>query len=57
MAKCALMECNMPDNWPTLGQILESNSTIPSVRRQAKILIKECGFKLTDKICEECFYK
>jgi hypothetical protein len=49
------MDCDLPDDWPTLAQVAVDEQADPSIRRQAMRLIKQFGFKESDKLCEEVF--
>lgn len=56
MAKeCALMGCELPDGWKTIGE-QSKNHEDEKVKDQCKLLM-EHGFKPTDMFCDECFWK
>jgi hypothetical protein len=59
MKRCALMDCELPDDAISLGKIIEmqTNEKTKKMKRQAYILIKECGFSESDCFCGDCFYK
>jgi len=55
---CALMGCEIDGNKiESLGEILYAEDEAIEVIHQAQFHIKYGGFKETDKICEDCFWK
>lgn len=53
--KCALMNCELEKDTPILFDMLNSKSEM--IAYQAKMLIEVHGFKPTDKMCVDCFWK
>ena len=57
MKKCALMGCELPDDWRSLGEVEACKKLHPSVRLQAREMVAVHGFKPSDCLCNECFWK
>jgi hypothetical protein len=53
--RCALMNCELEPDTPTLKEIAEGKEC--QAKYQAQSLIEHYGFKETDKMCEDCFCK
>ena len=51
------MGCELPDSWRSLGELADSNKGYPVVRLQARDLVAVHGFKPSDCLCNECFWK
>ena len=51
------MDCDIEDDWPTLEEVVDDETADSSVRTHAMRLITKFGFKRTDKLCEDCFWK
>jgi len=56
MKECALMGCKLEPGDLPLGEISEKYKN-EMAGHQAKLLMKEHGFKATDIFCEDCFWK
>ena len=54
---CAMLGCELKEEDPTLGDLLKKLDPKSQGYDQAKRLIKEFGYKKTDKLCEDCFWK
>ena len=57
MKQCALMDCECPDDTPTLGFTSECADFPKEIREQAKLMIEKHGFSSSDYLCEDCFWK
>jgi len=55
MKKCAMMDCDVNDDTPTLKELLSNECEY--TRGLAERYIKNHGFKETDIICEDCWGK
>ena len=53
--KCALLGCELDYYDEPLGKLKKSKS--PEVSRQASLLISKYGFKDSDILCIDCFWK
>ena len=57
--KCALMQCEIEDNTPTLNDIVNNIDTDYDncVIEQARCLLDEFHFNKEDRFCIDCFWK
>ena len=56
MKKCALLQCELEDDWETLKEVSQCKDVSKRVRKQARMLIKYY-YKKSDKLCSTCFWK
>lgn len=55
--ECALMGCELPDDWPNLQSLILESDENSKVHYVANLLVEEHGFKMTDCLCLDCFWK
>ena len=57
LKKCAVCGEELLDDWQSLGVLADSNKGYLAVRLQAREMVAKHGFKPSDCLCNECFWK